>query len=161
MFKVVILSTVMCIGLASTAEANCHCQSSGGYDMSTQNGVTVLRGKIKSPLNSKRAVIAARKSAEARAENAERRARRAERDLAQARAAASYNHSHSDYGYSNRAYSPQYNSGRYGYGASISAPRFARGRGFGRRGIRGGGKRFGGQRGRGISRPIFSTRIRG
>jgi len=161
MFKVVILSTVMCLGLASAAQANCHCQSSGGYDVSTQNGVSVLRGNISSPINPRRAVIAARKSAEARAENAERRARRAERDLAQARARTSHNHRDFDYGYSNRSYAPQYNSGRYNYGASISGPRFARGRGFGRRGVRGGGKGFGGQGGRGISRPVFSARIRG
>jgi len=51
-------------------------------------------------------------------------------------------------------YHPRYNSGNYRFGASVSRARFGGGgRGFGgRRGIRGN---------KGVSRPVFSRRIRG
>ena len=143
-----ILAAVFTLGASTAAFANCHCAPQTGYSVSEERGVTVLRGNIPKMSNPQRAIIADRKAAEQRADRAERRARMAQREAREARAALTARpiNIRINNGFDRRRSSP-YFSGNFGFGASVSGPRFkGRGRGFGGR--------------RTISKPIFSRGIR-
>lgn len=119
-----------------------------------ERGVTIMRGNIPNINNPRAALAADRRAAEKRADAANLRAVRAERAADKARAELAARRAQ-DFRYSSRydrGYGPRYNSGTYRFGASISRARFGnRGRGFGGKGARG----------KGISRPVFTRRIRG
>lgn len=153
MFTRFISAIVLTLFTATSAFAACAlCMppspNSGAYSIDVQNGVTVMRGNIPSIRNPNNALIAERNAAEKRANDAQTRAAIAQRDADNARAQLAarpviqINSRRND-----RRSQQRFSSGNFGFGASISEPRF-RAKGRGARG------------GQGISRPVFSRGIR-
>ena len=129
-------------------------QSWGAHSVDIERGVTVMRGNIPNINNPRAALAQDRRAAEKKLEAVNLRALRAERAANKARAELAARRAQPLYYGKRRGYHPRYNSGNYRFGASVSRARFGgRARGFGgRRGIRGN---------KGVSRPVFSRRIRG